>query len=319
MKTQRRTNFLLGLIVLAVAIVIILRAFNLIPAGIDDLLNRSWPTLLVIGGLSVFLRERMRFGSLLALVAGLALVGGLTAASFSARSTQERDDYQESIAQPIGDGISLLRVEIKLLATRIELLRSLQSGQVAGQFVGSSESLLQSDYTEAGDGTAQLTITETRPNQFPLLEAVGRGSFRLEFPAGVPLDVSVIGAEGTVSLNMSGLSLERLNLDLFKGDAVVSLPEYKPLGSAPDAVLGALVARDGNMTVLVPPTIAARLELNRGGSGIEPQFDSTVYNPLVAGSDIALETRNFDTFDTKLKYVITIPRGLLTVQAAGSG
>jgi LiaF transmembrane domain len=311
MKSPRRTNLLWGILVLAVAIIGLLRAFNILPAGIDDLIMRAWPVLLIIAGLSIFLRDRVRFGSVLALVVGLALVGGVTAVSFSQRATQTRSDYQETIAQPVSATVSLLRVHVEMLSTEVEIVRSLQTAAISGQFTGSSESLVTSDYAEAGDGTASLTITETHPNQFPLLDAVGRGTFRLELPAGIPLDVSFKGQEGTVSLNMSGLSLERLNMDLLKGDAVVTLPEYKPLGSPDNALLGGLVARDGSLTLIVPPTVAAHLELT--GSGASPVYDATVYNLLANG---VLESRNYDFSDIKVRYGVTVPRGKITVTEA---
>ncbi len=315
MKAPRRTNLLWGIILLAVAVIIILRAFNVIPEGIYDIISRSWPVLLVIGGLSIFLRDRIRLGSLIALVAGVALIGAATAVSFSSRATQVRSDYQETIAQPVADNINLLRIQVVTLSTEVEIVRSLDTGAISGQFTGSTESLVTSEYVDAGDGTASLTITESHPNQFPMLDAIGRGTFRLELPAGIPLDVSFKGQEGTVSLNMSGLSLERLNMDLVKGDAVVTIPEYKPLGSPPDALLGGLVARDGSLTLIIPPTVAAHLELT--GASVDPIFDPTVYN-LLASPSRALESRNFDFAEIKIRYGVTVPRGQITVTESAS-
>jgi hypothetical protein len=316
MKVQRRTNLLWGIVFLGVAILVLLSALDILPAGIGDLVGRSWPILLVLGGLSIFLRERLPFGSFIALVVCAALVAGVTLAGFSNRSTQERDDYQEAIAQEIGANVNLLRVRLVLLASDVELVQSLETGSVVGQFTGSTESQVQVDYVEDVDNTATLTITETRPNQFPSLEAMGRGELRLELPSDVPLDVNFNAEDGEGRLNMGGLSLERLNMDLQKGDALVTLPEYTPLGSPDDAVLGALVARDGDISLFVPPTVGGRFELNRGNSGIRPEFDPTVYNLLDIGNGV-LEARNFDAAATKLRYVITAPRGLITVAATG--
>jgi len=315
MKIKRQTNFIWGLVALAVGVIALLRALDVLPAGIYDLALRAWPALLVLFGLGTLLRNRIPLGNLIALVVSAALVGGLAVSAYSSRATQERSDYQESIAQPIPPEITLLRVSVETLATDVEIVRSLSSGTVSGQFSGSSESLLNANYNELGDGTADLNITESRSSSFPMLEAIGRGRLLLELPAGVALDVSFIGQDGTVSLNMDGLALERLNMDLVKGNAAVSLPNYRPLGSAPDATLGALVVREGNITLVVPPTIAARFTLNRGGSGLRPDFDSTVYNLLAEGDGI-LEARSFDAAEIQVRYTVTVPRGLITVQAA---
>lgn len=315
MKVNRRTNLLWGLIALAVAIIVLLRALDVIPAGIADIISRSWPLLLVLAGLSILLRERLRFGSFITLIVGSLLVAGVITVAFSSRATQIRGDYQNTINQSVAPEINLLRVQITTLATDVEIVRSLQTRAISGQFIGSSESLIESQYTEPGDGAADLSISETQPNQFPLLEAIGRGTFRLELPAEIPLDVEFRGSDGTLTLNMSGLSLERLNMDLTKGDAVVSLPDYQPLGSSGDAILGTFVVREGDVTVRVPGTVAARLELNRGGSPFQPAYDTGLYNYLVG--DI-LEARNFDSADIKVRYALTAPRGQITVETAES-
>ena len=315
MKTARRTNLLWGLIALAIGIIVLLRALDVIPTGIADIINRAWPLLLVLAGLSLLLRERLRFGSLITLVVSGLLVAGLVSTAFSSRATQLRSDYENAINESVSPAINLLRVQVSTLSTDVEIVRSLQARSITGQFIGSTESLFTSEYNEADGGAASLTISETRPNQFPLLEAIGRGTFRLELPADVPVDVQFNGVDGTLTLNMSGLSLERLNMDLQKGNAVVSLPDYQPLGSSNDALLGTFVVRDGNVTVRVPGTVAARLELNRGGSPSQPLYDAGLYNYLVG--DI-LEARNFDSADIKIRYALTAPRGLITVETAES-
>jgi hypothetical protein len=260
--------------------------------------------------------DRVRFGSVIALLVGLALTGALAAVAFSTRATQLRDENQTPINQVIGPEITLLRVEVDTLATDVEIVRSLEGGrQVGGLFSGSQESDLTLDYIDNGDTTARLVVREARPNTFPLLSAVGRGQLRLELPADLPLDVDFNGGQGAISLNMSGLALERLNMDVQQGSALVTLPEYDPRGSADDATLGTLIARQGDITIFVPPTVGARLELNRGGSGVRPEFDPNIYNLLDIGEGV-LEARNFDQTAIKLRYIITAPRGQIGVELA---
>lgn len=311
---RRRTNLVWGLVLLAAALALTLRALGLIPDGIYDLIARAWPALLVFGGLAIFLRERVPLGGLAALVASVALVAGVTAYAFSTRATQERDAYREDIAQAIGANITLVRVQVDTLDTDVELVRALEPGRVLGQFVGSAESRVQLDYTDAGDSTATLRLSETRPNPYPLLEAIGRGRLRLELPPGVALDINFNGQDGDASLNLSGLAVERLNMDLRRGDALVTLPEYDPLGSPPGEVLGVLAARGGAIAVFVPATVALRLEIT-GGSGLPPVYDAAGYNLLANG---VLEARNYDTFDIRLRYVAEAPRGRVSLQVIES-
>lgn len=308
---RRRTNLLWGVVLLATALVLLLHALDVIPAGIFDLLARAWPTLLVLAGLSILLRERVPFGSLLALVLSGLLVSGVVVAAFSARSTQERSDYQESIAQEIGADVTLLEISVEALATDVEVLRSLDRA-ISGQFTGSSESRIQVEYTEGEDGRGIFRVVETQPNAFPMLEALGRGRLRLEIPGDIPLDLAYHGADGSAIFTLSDMALERLNIVQNRGDILVTLPAYAPLSPTAAQQPGSITARNGNVTVFVPPDVAARFELDRGGSGIAPQFDDAVYNYLVGD---VLEAKTFEGADVRLRYTISAPRGVIRISA----
>ncbi len=312
MKIKRRTNFVWGLAALAVGIIVLLRALDVLPAGLYDIAARAWPALLVLVGLSILLRERVRFGSFIALAISLVLVGGVAVTAFSSRITQQREEYRQAINQPIAAGVNLLRVRVITLATSVEVVRSLDAGVVSGEFLGSTESEVRAEFVDNGDGTANLTVSEAQPNPFPLLEAVGRGRLVLQLPADLPLDVDLSVREGTVTLDMGGLALERLNLDLDSGDAVVTLPEYQPLGAQGNDSLGAFVAQNGDITVRVPTAVAARLSINQGVSGLEPAYDRNIYILSVEG---VLEPRGFDTATIRVNYAVIAPRGQILIEA----
>jgi hypothetical protein len=65
------------------------------------------------------------------------------------------------------------------------------------------------------------------------------------------------------------------------------------------------------VTLFIPPTVAARLELDHGGSGIEPIFDSTVYEEI---GGVLLENRNFANADIVIRYRVVIPNGQIRVE-----
>ncbi len=311
MRARRRTNLLWGLALLAAAAVAMARALGVLPEPIYDLLARTWPALLVLAGLSIVLRPRVIFGSGVALLITLVLVGGVAALAFSTRATQIREDYREPVEQTVSGNVTLLRVRIRTLATDIELLRRVGAERViSGEFVGSAESRVEIIYNE-GAVDADFSLMEEQANPLPMLENIGRGTLRLEFPAELPLDIELVGLNGSATLNMSGLAVERMNLDLQTGNALVTLPVYDPLGSGPDDPLGTLAVRDGDITLFIDPQIAARLELNRGGSGIDPLFDPIVYNYLVGD---VLEARSIATAEIIVRYAVTALRGQITVR-----
>jgi hypothetical protein len=311
LKIRRQTNFLLGVIVLAVAGVYLLRALGVIPDGVYDLLLRAAPALLVLFGLATFLRARIPLGSLVALILSVALVGGVAYAAFTNRAAQQRTDLQQEIAQALPPGLTLLRVRLQTLATDVDIVRAAEGTfAVNGRFVGSTESRISAELIDGGDTTATFNLVEDRPSDFPLLEAIGRGALRLELPAGVALDVEFRGEQGAATLNMDGMALERLNVDVFSGDVVVTLPSYDPLGTPPNENLGTLAARDGRITLVVPADVGGRFELNRAGSGIRPTYDDTY---LYLDGDI-LEARTIESAVVVIQYAVTAPRGLITLQ-----
>ncbi len=311
MRIRRRTNLLWGLVLLAVALALVLRALQILPDSIFDLLLRAWPALLILAGLSLVLGARVTFGSGLALIVSVVIVAGVAYASFTTRATQQRDDYQEPVLENIGTDVTLLRLKINTLATDVELLRRLGDDRtISGEFVGSAESQLEISYNEA-DITADLAVNEQQVNEFPMLANVGRGILRLELPANVPLDIDLRGFSGNVTLNTSGLLLERLNLDLQQGDALVTLPVYAPLFSDPDTLLGTLAVATGDITVFIDPEVAGHFQLVRD-PGKAPLYDASTYN-LLANPD-ALEARDYDTSDIVVRYQLIVPRGTIQLR-----
>jgi hypothetical protein len=316
MRYQRRTNALLGLMVLLVALVLLANALGWLPAQIYDLVLRAWPALLVLGGLTLLLRGRVPVATLIALVLTVTLVTGVAAYAFSTRSGETRSDYQETIAQPIEPGLGLLRIRVNALSTDIELLRSVLPNFIAGEFSGSSESQFSITYEDQGDGSATMTLRETPRGSLPMLEAVGRGTLRLEVPPEVPLEIEVLAANGAVALNMGETQVERMNLDLTRGNAIITLPDYQPVTAVQGQPQGTLAVRDGAVTLVIPPTVAARLDLDRGGSGLEPEYDPSLYNFLF---NRVLESRTIEQAETVVQYAIVAPRGRIRLEVANPG
>jgi hypothetical protein len=183
---------------------------------------------------------------------------------------------------------------------------------VKGQFTGNAASQIAIAYEEADDRSATLTLTQTRPDGVPRLDQVGRGVLDLELPPDVPLDVEFLGSDGDATFNLNDVALERLTVDLPVGDLVVTLPNYQPIQVPSGEQNGALTAGSGNLALFVPQSVAARLELNRGNSGIEPQFDPDQFNFLVGD---VLESRTIDLAPFALNYTVTVPRGQIRVES----
>jgi len=308
MNTRR--NLLWGLIGVALALILLLRAFGVIPDNVSDVLVRAAPALLVFAGLALLLRDRLPFGGLIALGLAAFLTVNVALIAYSTRAGQLRDDNRIPISQTVDDDVTLLRVELELLSTDVSVLLA-DAQTVSGAFVGSTESVLDVSYVADGLGGAVLRIVETQPNALPNLEAVGRGRFDISLPPDLATDVLVTVGQGTATLDLGNIDLERLNVNIGRGDARVVLPAYA--AQSPDVSgNGTINLQGGSLTLFAPRQVGLRVEFPTASAG-EPQVDETVYNILRDGT---IESRQFDSATIQLRYAVRVPGGRVTITDA---
>jgi hypothetical protein len=311
--TVRRKNLLYGVLALLVAVAVLLRLLDVFPPYIDDIIGRSAPVILVILGLSVLLRGRLPFSDVIAVVVGAALVFWISTTAFSIRQAQNREDNRVVFEKEIDSGVILLRLRLQALMTDVEIVRAPagSADTLTTTYIGSLESEIIQNYLEDDDGSATFNLNELQVNPVPMLEDVGRGRLLVEVPPQVPVDIQLEVGQGETRLNMSGVSLERLNLDIREGDAIVTLPVYEPQYSRSDETLGTWAVSGGSLLVRVPPDVSARFDVSLG-TGRGPNYDPGIYNLLSEGT--ILEARNFDTADIIMRYDLIVARNRLTIE-----
>ncbi len=310
-------NAVWGLVAVVVALVVMLRALDAVPDGFYDIVQRGWPGLLVLAGLTLLLRRRLPFGSLVALVISLGLVAGVASVAYTNRADRVVDDQQIEIAQAVDSSVSLLAVNVQIADTDIEIAPG-EDDTITGSFAGSTRSEIVLAYDERDDGTAEFTLREDRDDQLPTLNAVGRGTLSLQLPSNIAIALAFRGDDGDVTLNLSDVALERLSLEIDRGDALVTLPDYAPRSPNADEQPGQLIAHNGDVALFVPENVSARLELNRDGNDIRPEFDPA-YILIDDGADGTLEKRTVGEGDIPLFYEVTAPRGLISLTVTGQG
>ncbi|MCU0495719.1 MAG: hypothetical protein MUF87_00045 [Anaerolineae bacterium] len=305
---QPRKNFIGALVFVALALLLVLRALGVFPTGLDDLLSRASGALVVLIGLALLLRNRVPFSGVIAVIISLVLVGGVAAVAFVTRSGQISQDQRVPIAESIGTDVSLLQITLETLDTDLEITLAESRGSLSGEFLGSLQSQVDFDYVEDDAGRGTFILRETKPEPFPLLSEVGRGRLRLVVPPEVAIDMTVIANAGDATFNLSGASLERLNLDLQTGNVLLTMPEYEPRSPIVQEQPGTLTIRNGALTLFIPEAVAARLEIE---SAQEPDFDPTVYEYI---RGVLLENRRFTSAEILIRYTLIVPRGLITVE-----
>ncbi len=290
------------LLLIVTGLVILLLALDIFPAPIADLIERAWPALLVIVGIAVGLDQispLRRWAPLVAVIVVIVLLAGMIFVSYTTRAAAERTDNVVSFSEVLDPGVDRLRVVIDGLENTVEVSPTVGSDEfrIDAAFTGSTESEVAMDY-EVIEGVATFTLRETRSNLIPMLEAMGRGRVNVELPPGLPAELDFSNASGTVSLNLLGLQVVRLNVDMARGDLLLSLPNVG-LERRGEVVVG------GDVTVFVPSDLG--LQVSTGGK--LPQFAEGNY--LLDPSVNAYLSRRFDDFTETTELGLTASGAIL--------
>lgn len=318
-------NLGLGLLALSVPLAWLAVSIEMLPIGLADSLQRAWPALLVFGGLSVFLRDRLRFSGILSLLVSAALVGGIATIAFTTREGTVRDNNEIMLTERIAPEMNLLQLNLSTLDTsiRVGVTTTGSARLLAADYLGSNNIDLVSSYDEdSSTGIATWTLDETQMADFPMLEDVGRGTLSVALPEGVALAIAFagedVGAAGA-EFDLAALNLERLNLTLNRGDVLVTLPDYQPLSPSVQTDPGTWTVRNGNLVVVVPEAIGTRFILQQS-SNQQPRIGES-FNDLIYALEIGLDewflvSRRFEELDVQLRYNVNVPNGTVRINTA---
>lgn len=301
-----RRNFLWPLLILAVGLLMWLVATDVLPANVGDLMERSWPILLIIFGLNAILIDRVRFGNWLALLISVAFLGGIIMYAYRIRADDMREDYIEILNPiPLGEHIQGVVVEVDTLDATVVFRpytpEEFETQRAIGaKFTGSRESRLDVSVQENEEGIVTLKIAEKRTSSIPNLRDVGRGQLEIYLPLEVPItNLDFFNKRGLATFDLRLVDAPRFNIVNESGD----IDLYMPLNSI---VIGDVAINDGNLQVIIPPQISLRI------SGAPANREINVNDYLsVQGGDI--ESRGGLT-EFQVNMRVNIPDGTLTIK-----
>jgi hypothetical protein len=295
-----RFSIVWPLLIIAAAVVWGMYLAGSLPVTLVDLLERSWPVLLVLVGLMLLLGRRVRFGNVIAIVVCAALVGGVLTTAYSQQAGKYRTENRKPFNQPIDSGVTNVRIVTSTLITEVEItLDKSNKPTISGEFVGSRESLVTSDYQVDGS-TGTFTLVETQSNTIPSLESVGRGKLTLRLPVGVTIDqISITGRDGSLSFDAVDATIKNLSVAM-GGDLNVKLP-------GKGSLIGDLKTDRGSVVLQVPQTIAADIALQGGGAD-NPEYNRADYT--LSAEKVLVSRR---AADAQMQISISAP-GKITVQ-----
>jgi hypothetical protein len=299
MQRTGRKNLFWPLLVIAGGLVAMLLALEVFPPAIADLIRRGWPALLVIVGLTLLLDQigaLKRWGPILAVAVAVVLVGGIIAVAYTTRAQTERTENTVTFDEELPPEVDRVRIVVAGLQTDTSIRPgAADSRRIQAEFAGSTESDVETSY-EVQQGVATFILRETRPGSVPSLEAIGRGRIVIQLPMGVPLelDVQVADVRGPAVLSLLGLDVARLNVNIGRGDLLLTLPNTGLERR------GEVVLTGGSVEVVVPDDLG--IQLSTGGK--TPTFAEGAY--LLDPSANAYLSRRYDDFAETTELGLTV-------------
>ncbi len=308
------SNILIGIVAIVIPAVFTAGSLEIIPFGIFDVILRGLPSVLIFAGGALLLRQRVPYGGVIALIISVALVGGIASYAFSSRVDNVLTANQTTLTETVSASVTTVQINVEALATEVQFF-SLAPGSrdIKVSFSGSTGNELEHTYEEYGDGLATFTVRERQKSPYPLLEEIGRGTMQVELPQDIAISVAFAGVDGNGTFDMGSLDLERLNLDIQRGDALVTLPAYQPLSPGVAQNPGEFFVRAGNLRLLIPDAAAGRFVLDKSLNQF-PTRDESLYAVEDTGTQWILVSRRYDTSAIQIQYRLTVPRGEIRLE-----
>ena len=267
LSDQRQT---VALILIGFGALWLLSTLNLVSSAVLGVLLGYWPVLLIGIGLDILLDQRP-FG---VPYTGLAFAGLAVFALAGAPGTNGKLSA-ERFGEPLGN------------ATSAEIELNLGSAPTTLEALGDAANLL--DATIRDDGRISLSA---RGNEHKRLELVkntrgvtlGRSNANRYWQVGlspnVPLELSVDAASGSSTLDLTGLNLSELDIELGSGSSEIILPENE------NRYAFDLEGASGSSDITLPPGADVQLEADMGSgpSHFELQQGAYIDFNLSSGS-----------------------------------
>ncbi len=274
-RRRARHSLFWPVVLVAAGIVWLLVNVGIMDTANLNVLFKIWPVLLIVIGVDVlFGRRSAVIGAAIALV-GIAVVIGLMLIGPSQGWSDETTLHTQLLSEPVGQATSAL-VELDLSDPSTEL--TVQPG---------ADSLISADMRHRGtaalkvEGSERKSVRLSYESRAAIFDwATGdQAHWAIDLSDRIPMTMVVNGGSGSLSLDLMGLQLEGLTLDIGSGSADLQLPTgtYAAKVEGGSGSLSSNIAAgtraqldldvgSGSVSVAVEPGAAVELTL-RGGSG----------------------------------------------------
>jgi hypothetical protein len=256
MNDNRRRRSLLGpLILIALGVVFLLNNMGILSWNVWEVIFRLWPILVIAIGLDLLLGRRSAWGAVLAFLITLAILLGALwlfesdiGRNVAGSAVDIRQDLQGASEAVIVLDPAVGSVQVDALGDSANLLE--------GVVRPANEEEVATRFSLEGD-TATFVVERAEPSFGPFLGDINRPRWEIGLARGIPLELQVDHGVGQLALDLDGLTLRALRVNLGLGQTTVTLPNR---GRFEAVVKGAI----GQMTIVVPDGLAVRIMANTG-------------------------------------------------------
>jgi hypothetical protein len=282
MRENRRRVSLVGpVILIGLGIILLLNNLGILAWSAWDVIFRLWPILLIAIGLDLFIGRRSALGSLLVLVLTLAILAGALWL-FESGTGLGQPGAGEQITQPLeGATEATVVIDPGAGSLRVEALPE-SANLVEGVVRVASRERVVPDFS-VKNGTANFILRGQGATFGPFVGGGVRPAWDLGLNPGLPLQLDVSLGAGESDVDLTGLMVSGLKMNMGVGLTQVTLPDKGRFQAKIDSAIGQTV-------VVIPAGMAARVRVSTGigGSQLPADYrhqDSTYTSPGYESAD----------------------------------
>lgn len=296
-KRRRYPSLFWPLLLIAAGVLVLLDSLGYIDLNFWELW-RFWPVLLILVGLDLLLGRRSRLGSVIVVLLTLAVIGGGAWLVVRAPGQLAGGTEVDRIAEPL-EGAERASLKVESAVGTLTMSKLEDSPLLIEATLDLATSRKPIWKAERQGDQVSMQLAYDSGASFNI--GWGRGeTWELRLSPAVAWELTANLAAGEGRLDLTGLDLRTLSLDLGAGQYVVTLPEK--VGGKVTIKGGA-----GSLVLKIPETMAARVRIQRG---IVPVSMSDRYEK----KGDAYVTHDWETSTSRVEVEINLGVGSITVQ-----
>ena len=269
------------IILIGVGLVWLLSNLGIIPRESLWLLINMWPVLLVLAGLDLIFARRIPIIGVLLGLGVVVLVVYLLLGGFDL-GIEAMPEVKQETFEVNAEGVTTADIELNLSTQPVKVFALAEPDKLIEAFIGHFGTI---DFSAKGTAIKHVILRQvafpdwfTRALPIPTEELDWEIALNPDIPTALEIDCSI----GSASLDLEGLSLTDLKLDMSTGNVNLNLPASSDaytvyiegstgtldLRLAADTNLSLRIdGRSGAMEIVLPEGAAVRVLVNDSGSG----------------------------------------------------